>query len=117
MRASDGGLGGSRFGFRRTCGTHDLVLMRFQGLRPWLISWVPAGRSIAELSNYRRQKAEGRSLQMRSADCGKTPTEGNEGNEEDWELFKCGMREPERESGEQKLINSEKEMGAHGTRG
>ena|SRR2546426_3622361 len=44
------GLGASRFGFRRPCGTHDLVLMGFQGRCPWLISWVPAGRSIAEPS-------------------------------------------------------------------
>src|SRR2546427_6378826 len=29
----------------------------------------------------------------------------------------CGMREPERESGQPKLINSERGMGAHGTRG
>ncbi len=50
MGASDCGLGASRFGFRRPCGTHDLVLMGFQGLRPWLISWVPVGRSIAEPS-------------------------------------------------------------------
>src|SRR5437899_10073601 len=48
MGASNCGLGASRFGFRRPCGTHDLVLMGFQGRCPWLISWVPAGRSIAE---------------------------------------------------------------------
>jgi len=50
MGASNCGLGACRFGFRCPCGTHDLVLMGFQGLRPWLISWVPAGRSIAEPS-------------------------------------------------------------------
>ena len=29
----------------------------------------------------------------------------------------CGLRKPERESGQPKLINSERGMGAHGTRG
>src|SRR5437899_7673051 len=36
---------GFRLGFRRPCGTHDLVLMGFQGRCPWLISEVPVGRS------------------------------------------------------------------------
>ena len=45
--------------------------MGFQGLRPWLISWVPAGRSIAEPSNCRRQKAEAFKCGVRIA--GKRP--------------------------------------------
>jgi len=42
---------------------------------------------------------------------GETPTEGNEGNEEDWEPSQCGMQKPERESGQPKLINSARRDG------
>src|SRR5260370_36069915 len=50
MGASNCGWGASRLGLRRPCGAHDLVLMGFQWRCPWLISRVPAGRSIAEPS-------------------------------------------------------------------
>jgi hypothetical protein len=72
--------------------------MGFQGRCPWLISAVPAGRSLAvcgmrRLTTDYRIDADKMSFPsaairgirgyfLRNADCGKTPTEGNEGNEE-----------------------------------
>ena len=42
------------------CGTRGLIGVAFQGRRPWLISAVPAGRSLAECGTIRMRNAETR---------------------------------------------------------
>src|SRR5260370_22774816 len=42
------------------CGTQELIGLDFQGRCPWLISAVPAGRSIAECGTIQMRNAETR---------------------------------------------------------